>query len=76
MVSAPQGVQDLRMQLMEQKKSPKRLLRKKPNTKAADKRGALVSKLSSEESDFKIAMRRRGKPAGASLDEMAKKYGL
>jgi hypothetical protein len=29
-----------------------------------------------EELDFKIAMRRRGRPAGASLDEMAKKYGL
>lgn len=29
-----------------------------------------------EELDFKIAMRRRGKAAGASLKEMAKKYGL
>lgn len=29
-----------------------------------------------EELDFKIAMRRRGGAAGASLEEMAKKYGL
>jgi hypothetical protein len=29
-----------------------------------------------EELDFKIAMRRRGGAAGASLKEMAKKYGL
>jgi hypothetical protein len=29
-----------------------------------------------EELDFKIAMRRRGGTAGASLEEMAKKYGL
>jgi hypothetical protein len=29
-----------------------------------------------EELDFKIAMRRRGEDAGASLKEMAKKYGL
>jgi hypothetical protein len=29
-----------------------------------------------EELDFKIAMRRRGRAAGASLKEMAKKYGF
>lgn len=37
---------------------------------------AILREREKDEHDFRIAMQRRNEPAGASLAEMAKKYGL